>query len=78
MPAIFTDGPFRFFFYMGDRDEPPHVHVERDNRIAKFWLNPVRLQRTGGLRRHELRRIERIIEENHTQLMEAWNARFNP
>jgi hypothetical protein len=78
MPAIFTDGPFRFFFYMGDRDEPPHVHVERDNRTAKFWLNPVKLQSTGGLRRHEIRRIERIIEENHTQLMEAWNARFNP
>ena len=78
MSAIFTDGPFRFFFYMGDRDEPPHVHVERDNRTAKFWLNPVKLQSTGGLRRHEIRRIERIIEENHTQLMEAWNARFNP
>ena len=78
MPAIFTDGPFRFFFYMGDRDEPPHVHVERDNRTAKFWLNLVKLQSTGGLRRHEIRRIERIIEENHTQLMEAWNARFNP
>ena len=78
MPAILRAGPFRFFFYMGDRDEPPHVHVERDNRIAKFWLNPVKLQSTGGLRRHEIRRIERIIEENHTQLMEAWNARFNP
>ena len=78
MPAIFTDGPFRFFFYMGDRDEPPHVHVERDNRITKFWLNPVKLQSTGGLRRPEIRRIERIIEENQTRLMEAWNARFNP
>ena len=78
MPAIFSDGPFRFFFYMGDWDEPPHVHVERDNRIAKFWLNPVKLQSTGGLRRPEIRRIERIIEENQTRLMEAWNARFNP
>ena len=78
MPAIFTDGPFRFFFYMGDRDEPAHVHVERDNRTAKFWLNPVKLQSTGGLRRNEIRQIERIIEENQTRLMEAWNARFNP
>ena len=78
MPAILTDGPFRFFFYMGDRDEPPHVHVEHDNRIAKFWLNPVKLQSTGGLRRHEIRRIERIIEKNQARLMEAWNARFNP
>ena len=58
MPAILRAGPFRFFFYASDRGEPPHVHVERDNRIAKFWLDPVRLQRAGGLRRHELRRIE--------------------
>ena len=78
MPRIFTEGPYRFFFYMGDGDEPPHVHVERDNRTAKFWLNPVLLQLTGGLRPHEIRRIERIIEENQARLMEAWNARFNP
>ena len=78
MPNIFREGPYRFFFYMGDRDEPPHVHVERDNRIAKFWLNPVILQTTGGLRRHEIRRIEGIIEENQGRFMEAWNARFNP
>jgi hypothetical protein len=78
MPAILRAGPFRFFFYASDRGEPPHIHVERDNRIAKFWLDPVRLQRTGGLRRHELRRIERIIEENQTLLLEAWDERFNP
>ena len=78
MPRIFTEGPYRFFFYMGDRDEPPHVHVRRDSHIAKFWLNPVLLQLTGGLRSHEIRRIERIIEENQAMFMEAWNARFNP
>ena len=54
------------------------MHVERDNRVAKFWLDPVRLQRTGGLTRQEIRRIERIIEENQALLMEEWNVRFNP
>jgi hypothetical protein len=78
MPVVLREGPFRFFFYSGDRGEPPHVHVERDNRVAKFWLDPVRLQRTGGLTRQEIRRIERIIEENQALLMEEWNVRFNP
>ena len=78
MPRIYTEGPYQFFFYMGDRDEPPHVHVRRDRHIAKFWLNPVLLQLTGGLRTREIRRIERIIEENQERFMEAWNARFNP
>ena len=47
MPTLLRGGPFRFFFYLGDRGEPPHVHVQRDNHIAKFWLNPVTLERSG-------------------------------
>ena len=78
MPVFLREGPYRFFFYLGDRDEPPHVHVKRDRHTAKFWLNPVLLQLTGGFRNHEIRRIERIIEENQARLMEAWNAHFNP
>ena len=76
MPTILRTGPYRFFFYAGDRDEPQHVHVERDDKIAKFWLGPVRLQRSGGFSRTELRRIERIILENHSELVEAWNEYF--
>ena len=77
MPTIFRRGPFRFFFYAGDRGEPPHVHVERDDRVAKFWLSPARLDRSGGLRRSDLRQIARIIEETHTILMKAWDDYFN-
>lgn len=76
MPTVLRTGPYRFFFYAGDRDEPQHVHVERDDRIAKFWLDPLRLQRSGGFPRAELRRIERIIKENHSEIVEAWNEYF--
>jgi hypothetical protein len=43
MPTVLRIGPYRFFFYAGDRDEPPHIHVEREDKIAKCWLNPIRL-----------------------------------
>ena len=43
MPTVLRSGPYRLFFYAGDRDEPPHVHVERVDRIAKFWLDPIGL-----------------------------------
>jgi hypothetical protein len=76
MPTVLRSGPYRFFFYAGDRDEPQHVHVERDDQIAKFWLDPLRLQRSGGFPRAELRRIERIIEDNHSEIVEAWNEYF--
>jgi len=48
MPTVLRIGPYRFFFYAGDRDEPQHVHVERDNHLAKFWLDPLSLQTRGS------------------------------
>ena len=71
------DGPYRFFFYAGDRGEPRHIHVARDNRVAKFWLEPVRLEMSGGLRRSEIRRIQRAVEENRGAFVEAWDDYFN-
>lgn len=73
MPTILRAGPYRFFFYAGDRGEPQHVHVERDNNIAKFWLDPVRLQSNGGFPRTEIARIHQLIAEHHLRLVEAWN-----
>ena len=75
-PTVLRTGPYRFFFYSGDQVEPPHVHVERDNNTAKFWLAPVRLQSSGGFRPNEIRRIQRIVDENRLSLLENWNEYF--
>lgn len=77
MPTVLRHGPYRFFFYAGDRDEPEHVHIERDDNIAKFWLNPIRLQSSGGFNRNEIYRINRIINENISKLTNAWHDYFN-
>ena len=77
MPTILRNGPYRFFFYAGDRDEPPHVHVERDKNMAKFWLDPVRLQSSGGFSRTELNRIQKLVDENREDLLRSWNEYFN-
>lgn len=76
MPTVLRVGPYRFFFYSGDGSEPPHIHVERDDQIAKFWLTPVRLSDSGGFRRGELRNIEQLVNEHHAHLREAWNDYF--
>jgi hypothetical protein len=76
MPTVLKVGPYRFFFYAGDYDEPQHVHVERDDKIAKFWLDPIRLQSSGGFDRIEITKIHRIINEKHSKLLEAWNEYF--
>ena len=49
MPTVLRVGSFRFFFYAGDGGEPPHIHVERDDCEAKFWLDPMRLETQSWL-----------------------------
>ena len=76
MPTVLRVGPYRFFFYAGDRDEPLHIHVESEAKIAKFWLEPLRLQRSGGFNRMEISKMQKIVEEHHAHLMEAWHDYF--
>ena len=76
MPTVLRTGPYRLFFYSGDRDEPIHIHVERDDNVAKYWLDPVRLQTSGGFGSAELRRIQRIVEDHREALIEAWHEYF--
>ena len=77
MPTILRQGPYRFFFYAPDGEEPPHVHVERDDQIAKVWLDPVRLSRSGGFRRSELAGIVRTVAARREEFLEAWNGYFH-
>jgi hypothetical protein len=77
MPTALRLGPYWFFFYAGDGGGPPHVHVERDNNTAKFWLDPVRLQTSGGFGRTEINRIQKLIEEKRVDLLRSWNEYFN-
>ena len=76
MPTVLRSGPYRFFFYSGDRDEPPHVHVERDQNEAKFWLKPVRLAWSRGFSPSELRKIEDVVSQNRKALLESWDGFF--
>ncbi|MCB0205958.1 MAG: DUF4160 domain-containing protein, partial [Anaerolineae bacterium] len=69
MPTIAIIGPYRFFFYAGDEGEPPHIHVERYKDTAKFWFDPIRLQRSNGFSGHEIGRIQRLVEENRERFL---------
>lgn len=77
MPTVLRIGPYRFFFYSGDGHEPPHIHVERDDRVAKLWLDPVRLDDDGGMRRSDVQSIERLVAEHADALLEAWHDYFS-
>jgi hypothetical protein len=76
MPTVLRRGPYRFFFFAGDRLEPAHVHVERDDDRAKIWLDPVRLHDSGGFKRSEINRVIDMVRENNEELLRAWDEYF--
>ncbi len=76
MPTVLRVGPYEFFFFSDERQEPPHIHVERDEDDAKFWLGPVRLAANHGFRRHELNRILALVIQHEAFLQEQWDAYF--
>jgi hypothetical protein len=76
MPTVLRTGPYRFYFYSHEPDEPPHVHVDRDDLSAKFWLEPVQLARNFGFRAHELSAVQSIAVEHRERFLEAWNEFF--
>jgi hypothetical protein len=64
------------YFFSHEPNEPPHVHVDRDDQSAKFWLRPVGLALNLGFSPLELRRIQQMLRENEKDLTEKWNASF--
>ncbi len=76
VPTIARLGPYRFFFYSGDRGGRRHVHVEREDMLAKFWLAGPSLAESKGFPAHELRTLARIVAEHRDELTEAWDEYF--
>jgi len=76
MPTVLKSGPYRVYFVSHDMDEPPHVHVDRDDFSAKVWLAPVALARNLGFNPRELRTIQRLIAEHEQMLLESWHEYF--
>jgi Domain of unknown function (DUF4160) len=77
MPTVLRQKGFRAAFYVGDGQEPPHVHVSREGKEAKFWLTPfVRMADNKGFNAHDLNVIERLLVQNRDAILETWNAYF--
>jgi hypothetical protein len=76
VPTVLVIGPYRFFFYSNEYGEPPHIHVQRDSALAKFWLSPVALARSRGFAAQELTRISLLVVGNRAHLEERWNEYF--
>ena len=76
MPTVLRSGPYRLYFYSHEPNEPPHVHIDRDDQSCKFWVQNVGLARNLGFSAKELRDLEKLVIDNQQRLLEAWHEYF--
>jgi len=77
VPTLLRWKGYRFWFWAGDEDEPPHVHVRKGDNVAKFWLAPVELATNQGFRSHEINEIRKAVRKHVIAFLEAWNDYFD-
>ena len=44
--------------------------------VARFWIDPVVLERAGGFSRAELNKVAEHVIENRELILERWNEFF--
>ncbi|HVV96531.1 MAG TPA: DUF4160 domain-containing protein [Rhodanobacteraceae bacterium] len=76
MPTILRIGPYRLFFYANEGDEPRHVHIQHERRLAKFWLDPPALASSTGFSARDLHKMLGLVETHRKVLSENWNEFF--
>jgi len=78
MPTVLRIGPYRFHFYTREPGEPPHIHVERDDKEAKFWLQSLALARNYGFAPHEINELAQIVRTHRVTLIQKWHDYHGP
>ena len=48
----------------------------RDDKAAKFWLEPVRVEYNQGFGSAELQRVTGLVQRHQPTLVKEWNAYF--
>ena len=76
MPTLLIWHGYRFRFYALDRDEPPHVHVVKDGKSLKVWLQSLEVARNQGYNDKEVARLLAVIAERQDDWIGAWNDFF--
>ena len=77
MPTLLRKGPYRFYFYSHENTEPPHIHIDRENMSAKFWLDYPQVARNFGFDAKELNKVFKLVIEHQQLLLGAWHGYFS-
>ena len=79
MPTLWVEDGFRFFFYSNEGNPRAlvHIHIEKGEAEAKFWLSPhVTVAYNDGYDARTLRRLWGVVAANRERIERAWNEYF--
>lgn len=79
MPTVFRLEGFRFFFYSNEGSplEPVHVHVQKADAEAKFWIETdVVLASSYGFNARTLKKLLDLVVDNRLLIEETWHDHF--
>lgn len=76
MPTVLRVGAYRFFFFSNEGNEPPHIHIQEGNSLAKFWLAPVELATSTRFGAPELYKLQKMVTKHQQVFLEAWHEYF--
>ena len=80
MPVVLKYKSYQFFFYSneGDPKEPLHIHVRKNDALAKIWLEPdPHVTESYGFGSHELNELLQIAIKNQRMIARYWNDHFS-
>jgi hypothetical protein len=77
MPTVLRVGHSGSIFIQMKGMNHPTIHVAKDDMEVKYWLNPVSFASNKGFKSVDLKKIERLVFENHSLLLEKYNEFHN-
>jgi len=73
MPEVFRELGFVFFLYANEGVEPIHVHVRKAGGFAKYWIDPVELDFSQGIKVNDLKIAEQLIFSHLELIKNKWH-----
>jgi hypothetical protein len=76
MPTILIIMGWRFFFYANEHNEPAHVHCQKGDAEAKYWLDADGFEafeaHAYNMSPADKRVVRRIIFEHFDYIVSEW------
>lgn len=72
---------YYIFFWIGDNNEPVHVHVAKTQQpnATKFWITTDSVEvakDTGSVEEKDMKKILRYLRKNRSRIIDRWLKRF--